>query len=319
MDEAEPTIRTTAIDRLLRWFDSSELNNRSPNPRVQRMDPIRAIPYVILHAGCLGVIWVGWSWTSVAVAVALYFIRMFAITGFYHRYFSHRSFRTSRRMQFVFAVWGNSSAQRGPIWWASQHRQHHAHSDTEEDAHSPHQHGFYWSHLGWLTARDNLATNSRYVRDLTQFPELRFIDRFEMLVPAVLAISLFAFGAILGRFAPQLGVSGWQMLVWGFFISTVVLFHATCTINSLSHMIGTRRFETPDGSRNSFALALLTLGEGWHNNHHRFPASARQGLRWWEIDITYYGLKLLERLGLIWNLQPPPRHALGSAARTSER
>ncbi len=255
-------------------------------------------------------LWVGWSWTAVAVATALYFLRMFAITGFYHRYFSHRSFQTSRPIQLFFGIWGNTAVQRGPIWWASQHRQHHAHSDDEEDAHSPGHHGFLWSHLGWLTARDNLAVNDRYVRDLLRFPELRFLDRFDTLVPILLAVSLFLLGWMLETFAPGLGTSRWQMLIWGFFISTTVVLHATCTINSLSHLFGSKRFETGDDSRNNWLLALLTLGEGWHNNHHRYPGSARQGFFWWEIDFTYYGLKLLQWMGLISDLRPVPERVL---------
>jgi stearoyl-CoA desaturase (delta-9 desaturase) len=256
---------------------------------------------------------VGWSWIAVVVAIALYFVRMFAVTGFYHRYFSHRSFKTSRAVQFVFGIWANSAVQRGPIWWASQHRQHHAHSDDEDDAHSPSRHGLYWSHIGWLTARDNLATNERYVRDLLKFPELRFLNRFDVLIPVVLAALLFLLGWLLQKLAPSLETSGPQMLVWGFFISTTALFHATCTINSLSHVFGSRRFAVKDTSRNNWLLALLTLGEGWHNNHHRYPASARQGFYWWEIDLTYYGLKVLQRLRLIWDLRPVPARVLAEA------
>lgn len=307
--DASPRLPTSLGRALRNCVDSTELNAGAREPRRQETDPSRWIPYIVLHAGCVGLLWVGWSWTAVGIAALLYVLRMFAITGFYHRYFSHRAFRTTRVMQFVMAIWGNTAAQRGPIWWASQHRQHHKHSDEEPDAHSPVQHGFYWSHMGWLTARDNLAIHSRYVRDLLKYPELRFLDRFDILVPALLAVMLYAFGAFLQFAAPALETSGWQLVVWGFFISTVVLFHATCTINSLAHLIGSRRFETKDDSRNSLMLALITMGEGWHNNHHRYPAAARQGLYWWEIDITYYGLRLMEALGLVWGLQPAPAAA----------
>ncbi|MCA9252099.1 MAG: acyl-CoA desaturase [Phycisphaerales bacterium] len=267
-------------------------------------------PYLFLHAGCLGVIWTGWSWFAVVVAVALYFIRMFAITGFYHRYFSHRTFKTSRIAQFLFAVWGNSSAQRGPIWWASQHRHHHTHSDDECDAHSPRQHGFYWSHIGWLTASDNLVIHARRVRDLLRFPELRFLDQFSVLVPFLLGAALFGLGALLEHAAPTLETNGWQLVVWGFFVSTVVLFHATCTINSLAHLFGKRRYNTTDDSRNNVFLAFLTLGEGWHNNHHRYPGSVRQGFYWWEIDLTFLGLRALQWMGLIWELNAVPANVL---------
>jgi stearoyl-CoA desaturase (delta-9 desaturase) len=266
----------------------------------------RCVPFIFLHAGCLGVIWTGWSWTAVGIAAALYFVRMFAITGFYHRYFSHRSFHTSRVMQFFFAVVGNASAQRGALWWASTHRHHHKHSDEEEDAHSPRVGGFWWSHLGWLTSNKHFATDYSAIRDLAKFPELVFLNRFDWLVPALLGGGLYGLGALLERFAPGLGTNGWQIAVWGFFISTVVLLHGTLCINSLAHVLGGRRFNTKDDSRNNLFLALITLGEGWHNNHHRYMSSARQGFYWWEIDITYYLLKLLSFFGLIWDLREVP-------------
>jgi stearoyl-CoA desaturase (delta-9 desaturase) len=253
---------------------------------------------------CLGVFWVGWSGIAVTVAIALYVIRMFAITGFYHRYFSHRSFETSRWAQFLFAVWGNSAVQKGPLWWAAHHRHHHRHSDKETDVHSPHTSGFFWSHIGWITCKGNFTTNLKAVPDLAKFPELRFLDRFETTVPILLATSLFGLGSLLQILAPQLETTGPQLLIWGFFISTIVLFHGTCTINSLAHLMGRKRYRTSDESRNSLFLALITLGEGWHNNHHHFSASVRQGFYWWEIDITYYVLYLFSRIGLIWNLTP---------------
>ena len=201
---------------------------------------------------------------------------MFAITGFYHRYFSHKAFKVGRGWQFVFAMVGNASVQRGPLWWAGHHRHHHRFADTEKDVHSPSQHGFWWSHIGWLTSLANFATPYRYVKEWTQFRELVWLNRFDTAVPILFAVGLYLSGAFLERVAPHLGTSGGQMLVWGFFVSTVALFHATCTINSLDHMFGTRRFDTPDTSRNNALLALVTLGEGWHNNHHHFAVSARQ-------------------------------------------
>ena len=266
----------------------------------------RCLPFIFLHAGCIGVLWTGWSWTAVGIAAALYFIRMFAITGFYHRYFSHRSFHTSRVMQFIFAAVGNASAQRGALWWAATHRHHHKHSDEEEDAHSPRMTGFWWAHLGWLTSNKHFATNYDSIRDLAKFPELVFLNRFDWLVPALLGGGLYGLGALLERFAPGLGTNGWQVAVWGFFISTVVLLHGTLCINSLAHVLGGRRFNTKDDSRNNLLLALITLGEGWHNNHHRYMSSARQGFFWWEIDITFYLLKLLSFFGLIWDLREVP-------------
>lgn len=286
------------------WFDSSAV---APEPGdAKRIDWLRVLPFLGLHLACFGVLWVGWSWTAVGVALALYALRMLAITGFYHRYFSHKAFRTSRAMQFVFALLGASAVQRGPLWWASQHRHHHAHADDEQDVHSPHRHGFLWSHTGWFMARANFATRLAAVPDLAKYPELRFLDRFDALVPVLLALGLYGAGELLAYRAPALGTSGLQLVVWGFAISTVVLYHATFTVNSLAHTLGRRRYATHDKSRNNLWLALLTFGEGWHNNHHHFPGSARQGFYWWEIDITYYFLKLLAAFGLIWDLRPVP-------------
>ncbi|MEI9863837.1 MAG: acyl-CoA desaturase [Limisphaerales bacterium] len=233
-------------------------------------------------------------------------MRMFAITGFYHRYFSHKTFHTSRAAQFLFAVLGATAVQRGPLWWSYQHRHHHKHSDEEEDVHSPTVRGFWWSHIGWITSARNFPTDYSQVRDLAKFPELVFLNRFDSLVPALLAAGLFALGHFLNVYFPALGVTSWQLLVWGFFISTTILFHATSSINSLAHLLGRRRYETEDNSRNSLILALITLGEGWHNNHHRYMSATRQGFYWWEIDVSYYALKALSWTGLIWNLKPVP-------------
>ncbi|MEZ6197940.1 MAG: acyl-CoA desaturase [Planctomycetota bacterium] len=287
-----------------------ELAHGSRQARPRRIDWLRFLPYMGIHLTCFAVIWVGVSWVAVAVAAALYVIRMFAITGFYHRYFSHRTFKTHRFTQFLFAVLGNSSVQRGPLWWAAHHRHHHRFSDQPEDIHSPKQSGFWWSHMFWIFAPKAEVTNMNAVRDLAKFPELRFIDRFDVLVPVLLAVGCFGLGAAIDAIWPGAGTSGWQMLIWGFFISTVVLYHGTYTINSLSHVFGGRRFETEDTSRNNFWLALLTLGEGWHNNHHHYQYSTRQGFYWWEIDITFYTLKVLSWLGLIWDLRPVPEAVL---------
>jgi stearoyl-CoA desaturase (delta-9 desaturase) len=238
--------------------------------------------------------------------VALYALRMFAVTAFYHRYFAHRAFKTSRALQLLFALLGASAVQRGPLWWAAHHRHHHAHSDRPGDAHSPRQHGFLWSHMGWFLARASFRTRLELIRDFAVYPELRWLDRFDAVVPALLAAGLFAAGAVLERTAPALQTNGWQLLVWGFAVSTVAVWHATFAVNSLAHTVGNRRFATRDDSRNNLALALLTFGEGWHNNHHRYPAAARQGFRWWELDLTYYLLRALAALGLVWELRPVP-------------
>ncbi len=292
---------------LVRWFDTGSAPASRDAAAADAIDWARIVPFAGMHLACLGVLWVGVSPVAVGVAVALYVLRMFAITGFYHRYFSHRTFKTSRGVQFVFAVLGAAAVQRGPIWWAAHHRHHHAHSDQPEDAHSPVQRGFLWSHMGWFLSRRHFAPDWGRVRDLMRFPELRWLDRYDILVPFALAVGLLVLGRVLDAHWPGLGTSGAQMLVWGFFVSTVACYHGTYSINSLCHVWGRRRYATGDGSRNNFLLALITLGEGWHNNHHRYPMSARQGFYWWEIDLTYYGLRLLALLGLVRDLKPVPR------------
>jgi stearoyl-CoA desaturase (delta-9 desaturase) len=201
---------------------------------------------------------------------------------------------------------GASAVQRGPIWWAAHHRHHHVHSDKPDDVHSPAQHGFFWSHMGWFMSHKHFAADLSRVKDLLKYPELRFLDRFDIVVPTLLGVGVFLLGVLLKHVAPGLGTSGWQMLVWGFFISTVAVYHGTYTINSLSHVFGRQRYKTGDASRNNVWLAIITLGEGWHNNHHHYPASVRQGFYWWEFDITFYMLKLMSFCGLIWDLKPVP-------------
>jgi stearoyl-CoA desaturase (Delta-9 desaturase) len=302
--------RRTCGAALRAWVDASERNVVRDDDRI---DWIRALPFAALHLACFGVFVVGVSATAVTIAVLLYGVRMFALTAFYHRYFSHRTFRTSRVMQFLFALIGATCAQRGPLWWAAHHRDHHRHADTPLDPHSPGLRGFLWSHAGWFLTPRAFRTDLSRVRDFAQFPELRWLDRFDTAVPALLAVALYGLGALLQHQAPQLGTNGAQLAVWGFAVSTIVLFHATVTINSLAHRFGTRRYETNDQSRNNAWLALLTFGEGWHNNHHFFPGSARQGFRRWEIDLSWYGLRLLAALGLVRDLKPVPAWVLARA------
>ena len=307
--------RSTAA--MMQWLDSDYTPAGADRMRAEpdRVDWVRCIPFMILHAGCLGVLWVGWSPFAVWSAVALYFVRMFAVTGVYHRYFSHKTYNTSRAGQFFLALWGATTVQRGGLWWAYHHRHHHQHSDEPEDAHSPHVHGFWWSHIGWITSRRNFPTDYSKVRDLAKFPELVWLNRFDTVVPALFATALFFLGRFLAHAAPGLHTSGAQLLVWGFFISTTALFHGTSCINSMAHLMGRRRYATSDDSRNSFILAVITLGEGWHNNHHRYMSSTRNGFYWWEIDPTYYGLKFLSWTGLIWGLKAVPQSVLDEGAR----
>ncbi len=303
-------LRRIAVS-IIQWFDveygAAGLAAAADDP--DRIHWLRCFSLVMLHLGCIGVVWAGWSWTVVLVAAALYWARMFGITAIYHRYFAHRTFRTSRFMQFVFAVLGASSAQRGPLWWAANHREHHRTSDTAADPHSPVQRGFWWSHAGWFMSTRHLLTNYERIQDFARFRELVWLNRFDLTVPLALITGLYLTGAALQQIAPGLHVTGLQMVVWGFFISTTVLFHGTCSINSLAHIIGWQRYDTGDHSRNNFFLALITLGEGWHNNHHMYMTCTRQGFYWWEIDVSYYILKLLSWTGLIWDLRPVPAKA----------
>jgi stearoyl-CoA desaturase (delta-9 desaturase) len=296
----------------LRWFDSEAGSQREESSQAtgyRKVNWSRVIPFLAVHLTCLFVFVVGWSPAAIMMCLAMFWLRMFAITAFYHRYFSHRSFKANRFWQFVFAILGASAAQRGPLWWASHHRKHHKHSDEEDDLHSP-KNGFWWSHIGWFTCEQAFKTDYSVIKDWAKFPELRFINRFDILVPFLFACAVFGIGEFLYVHFPELNTNGWQMLIWGFFISTVMLAHSTFTINSLCHIWGKRRFATNDDSRNNGFLAILTLGEGWHNNHHRFPASARQGFYWWEVDISYYILRVMSWFGIIYDLKTVPLRIL---------
>jgi len=248
------------------------------------------IPFVLLHLALVAVFLVPFHWYLVALMFATYSLRMFAITAGYHRYFSHRTYKLSRGWQFLMAFLAETSGQKGVLWWAAHHRVHHQHSDGTKDIHSPTQRGFWWAHVGWVLSNDYDGYDPNLIKDFSKFPELRWINRHYLVPPVVMAASLLLAG-------------GWEALVWGFVASTVLLFHGTFAINSLAHIWGSRRFATPDDSRNNFVLALITFGEGWHNNHHQFMYACRQGIRWWELDFTYYALKLLSWLGIARDLR----------------
>jgi stearoyl-CoA desaturase (Delta-9 desaturase) len=271
-------------------------------PGIERLDKITSIPFFAVHLLALGAFLVKFHWYYPVVALGLYYLRMFAITAGFHRYFSHRSFKTSRWFQFALAFLGTTSAQKGVLWWAAHHRDHHKYSDQPEDIHSPVQRGFWWSHVGWILSRRHDQNKFDRIRDFTKYPELMWLNKYHLLPPVLLA-------AVLGL------VGGVPMMVWGFCVSTVLLWHGTFTINSLSHMIGRRRYATGDQSRNNWFLAIITLGEGWHNNHHHYQSSARQGFFWWEYDLAYYVLRLFGILGLVSHIRPVPRRLLLPAAR----
>ena len=290
------------------WLDVAE--------GADRPDVWRLLALGLMHLGCCAVVWVGWSWTAVGLAWFCYVTRAFGLTAFYHRYFSHRAFKTSRWFQFVGAFVGCLALQKGPLWWAAHHRVHHRRSDREGDVHSPRVHGFLWAHMGWFLTPRNNVLRTELVRDWLKFPELHWLDRLAPLVAVAFAIGTYTLGELLSRAVPGLGTSGPQVFIWCFFLSTVALYHATYSVNSLAHCFGHRRFATEDDSRNNAWVALLTLGEGWHNNHHHYPSAARQGFYPWEIDPTYYILRGLERLGLVWELRGVPPHVLASGTQT---
>lgn len=236
------------------------------------------------------------------LAVALYVVRMFFVTAGYHRYFSHRTFKTSRWFQALLAFFASTSVQKGALWWASHHRVHHKHSDTELDPHSKKVYGFWESHVGWILSTLHEETKIELVKDLTKFRELVWLEKFHFIPPILLA----TFVTILGAYVNN--NSGMSTLLISFFLSTVVLYHATFSINSVMHWVGKARYDTGDESKNSFILAILSLGEGWHNNHHYYQSSTRQGFFWWEIDLTYYALRLLSLFGIVWELREVPDH-----------
>jgi stearoyl-CoA desaturase (delta-9 desaturase) len=266
----------------------------------------QTIPFVLVHLACFAAIWTGVTWEAAAIGVVLYWLRMFGITAGYHRYFSHRSYATSRVFQFILACLAQSTAQKSVLWWAAKHRHHHLFSDTEHDAHSPRHTGFLFAHVGWIFTPNHEKADLVKVGDFTKYPELMWLRKYELAPAAVLALITFLIG-------------GWPGLVVGFFWSTVAVYHATFCINSLAHVHGSKRYVTGDDSRNNWVLAFFTMGEGWHNNHHAYQASVRQGFRWWEIDPTFYIIKALSWVGIVWDLKSPPEAVLRNEQKLGSR
>src|SRR5258708_10190975 len=264
---------------------------------------LAAIPFAIIHLLSLGIFFFPFHWSYLITCVALLAGRMFWVTAGYHRYFSHRSFKTSRAFQFVIAFMAMTSSQKGVLWWAAHHRHHHRFSDQEDDLHSPTLFGFFWSHLGWIVSDKYTDTRIDYIGDFAKFPELRWLNKCYLVPPATLAIALLLIG-------------GLPLFFWGFCLSTTLLWHDTFTINSLSHLFGSRRYETSDTSKNNWLLALITLGEAWHNNHHHYMPAPRQGFFCWEIDSTYYMLKFLSWGGLGWGLRKGPADFLAAGQQS---
>jgi stearoyl-CoA desaturase (Delta-9 desaturase) len=266
----------------------------------------KTLPFALMHLGCLAVFFVEFNWKVVVLCLGLYAIRMFGLTAGFHRYFSHRSYKTSRPVQFLMALLGTSALQKGPLWWAAHHRRHHKYSDQPGDIHSPITNSLWWSHIGWVVSRKYEPTDWNAIKDFARFPELRWLNTNHW-IPGVAVAVLCFFG---GMF---FGTSALSWLVWGFVVSTVLLYHGTFAVNSLSHLWGSRRYKTTDDSRNNFLIALWTGGEGWHNNHHHYMSSVKQGFFWWEVDFSYYGLKVMSWFRLVWDLRVPPKHLLTTA------
>ncbi|MFT5426308.1 MAG: stearoyl-CoA desaturase (delta-9 desaturase) [Gammaproteobacteria bacterium] len=299
-----------SIKHLRRWLlNDASLYQELSETEKNKIDIFRFTIFILLHIACLALFYVGISWAAVVFALFLYISRMFFITAFYHRYFSHRTYKVSRPMQLLMAIAGCTAGQRGPMWWASHHRGHHINSDTEIDPHSP-RNGLFNSHMLWFLRRGNFPIQDERINDFLRYPELRFLEKVDWLPFALLFFGCYFFGELLATHYPGSGTNGAQLMVWGGLISTVVLYHATYSINSLAHLFGKRRFDTEDDSRNNIWLALLTLGEGWHNNHHRYPAATRQGFYRGELDISFYLLSLLAMLGLAKDFKPVPVHIL---------
>ncbi|MBI2376859.1 MAG: acyl-CoA desaturase [Deltaproteobacteria bacterium] len=279
-----------------------ELSLKDPEDRVDAT----IIPFVLMHvAAVVGPILVGFEVKWVLYTFGIYVVGMFGITAGFHRYFAHRAFKTSRAFQLVLALLGTITVQKGVLWWASHHRIHHRYSDTDKDIHSPVRKGFWWAHVGWFVNRRYDETEWDKIRDFAKYPELVWLNKYFLVVQTAVAIAWLVFAGLPG-------------LVWGFFVGTVVLWHGTFTINSLTHLFGTRRYETTDDSRNHWFFALITLGEGWHNNHHYYQSTANQGFFWWELDVSYYMLKVLSVFGIVWDLRNPPRWVLETRAADAE-
>lgn len=277
--------------------------------------PALSLPLLFMHASCAGVFFVKGGWPAFTIFALMYVLHVFALTAGFHRYFSHKSFKTSRTFQFILALLGTSAAQRDPLWWASHHRLHHMTSDTADDIHSPRQHGFWWAHIGWVMQRELAETDLSRVKDFADYPELLWLNRHPYAPAFVLAVLLLISGSLLNYAFPNLGVSGWQFVFYGFFLSTAAVYHITFCINSVAHTFGKQRYDTGDDSRNNWILGLLAMGEGWHNNHHRYSVCARQGFRWWEIDLSYQLLRILQWIGLVWDIREPPKKLLAEGMR----
>lgn len=262
-----------------------------------------AVAMISIHLSTLLVFYTGVSTIALNIAILMYFVRGMGITIGFHRYFSHKSFKTNRFFQFILGFWGSLANEGGVLWWSSHHRNHHQNSDNPKDLHSPIAHSFFHSHLGWMWSASCVEKNKTRCNDLSKFPEIKFLNKYY----GAIVLGQMLFFLFLGELLRPYGTNPLQMFVWGFCISTVANWHVTFMVNSVCHVWGTRPYKSGDKSRNNFLVALLAHGEGWHNNHHMFGWSARNGLRWYQIDTSYYLLKFFELFGIVKDLRIPEK------------
>ena len=273
---------------------SIEIEEIKEQNNLKKINWAQSVPFILLHVAALvGLFYFKPNKTLILLCIGSYYLRMFAITAGYHRYFAHRSFKTSRLFQFFLAFLGTTATQKGVLWWASHHRHHHRYSDQENDVHSPVKDTFLWSHVLWILSSKWNETDHNQVRDFKQFKELQFLNNHFFIPVIIYSAILYCMGGI-------------QFFFWGYVVSTVLLWHGTFLVNSVAHLWGSKRYKSGDDSRNNLFIALLTLGEGWHNNHHFYMSSTRQGFFWWEIDISYLILKVLSSFGIVWDIREPP-------------
>jgi len=261
---------------------------------------VQILIFWFVQASALVVFAVPFRWAYLGLWAASHFLRAVGLTLCFHRHMAHRAFKMNRAARFVWAFIGTSAMQKGPLWWAGHHRQHHKYSDQEDDPHSPIVRTVWWAHIGWVISGRYGRPPEGAMRDFDKYPELRLLDTFFTWVPGLLLAALCYL------------LAGWSGVVWGFVVGTVLLYHGTFLVNSVCHLFGSRRYNTTDQSRNCWWAALLTMGEGWHNNHHHYQSCARQGFKWWEVDVSYYIIRLLGFVGLVWDIREPTERALAA-------
>lgn len=270
----------------------------------QQSNKFTIIAFSAMHLACLAIFFVNYNITALFVFLITFSMRTFALTAGYHRYFSHKSFQTSRVFQFILALVGTWASQKGPLWWSGHHRYHHIHSDKETDMHSP-KNGVFQAHVGWVFEARSDEVDPKFIKDWNKYPELVWLDKYAHESFALYLVGLFILGSCISYFYPTLETSGLAFVFWGGILSTVLLYHTTFSVNSICHIFGSRDYQTTDNSRNNWLIALITFGEGWHNNHHKFAYSIRNNLKFWQIDITYMILCILKRFRIVWDFKQP--------------